>query len=265
MNKFKELLIETGVMQSSHIMLHSSFKNIRKAFPSLSIELLIKTLQEQITPSGSLIMPAFTYCFKKANNNHEIFDRINSPSKVGAVSEVFRNSPGVIRTSSPTHSFSLWGNIKNEIDKTNSPESPLGKGSVVEWLSQKENSFILLLGADFSSLTFCHYLEIITPVPWSNIFPWEYHGITNIGISNFKEQVLQEVPGCAKSFIHFQNYLEKIIMIENKTYFSLNVFFLPISFLLKEGKNYFKNNHDKLLCSKETCPACDERRHKLNL
>lgn len=263
MQSFKEFLIEAGVKQGSHLLLHSSFKNIRNAFPSITIETIINLLKEQLTPAGSLMIPAFTYCFKKSKGEHEIFDQKNSCSKVGAISEVFRNTPGVIRTSSPTHSFSLWGKVTDEITESNSPESPLGKGSVLDWLAKTNNSYILLLGCGFESLSFGHYIEIITPVMWSNISPWYYLNVLNIGISTNGEQVLSEIPGCAKGFLNFQNYLEENKIIEKKFYNSLPYFLLDVSILLKEGIIYFKYNQQKLLCDKGKCAACDVRIMKL--
>ena len=203
----KDYLLEIGLRQNHNLIVHSSLRKIRSAFPDISPTEIIRIVQEIIGESGSLIMPAFTYCFKSKEGTSEIFDRLNSPAKVGAIAEAFRTSNNVIRTSSPTHSFSLWGKITTEISSNNSPESPLGKDSVLDWLSKEEDSFVLMLGTHFDSLSFGHYLEIKAKVPWYDFFPWEYLGKEKIGVSLSGEQSLKEIPGCSKSFTKFETYL----------------------------------------------------------
>lgn len=208
---FQEHLIQLGVKEKQNIIVHSSFKRIVSAFPQISANDVIKSLKNLITPDGSIIFPAFTYCFKKLTDDFEIFNIVNSKSKVGLLSEIFRQSEDVIRTSSPTHSFSLWGSVTKFFDERNSPESPLGKGSVLEWLTKQPNSFVLMLGTDFSSLSYGHYLEVVAKIPWYDFSPWDYMNVLPIGVSTKGEHKLKEIPGCAKGFINFEKYL-----VENK-------------------------------------------------
>ncbi|MBN2356470.1 AAC(3) family N-acetyltransferase [candidate division KSB1 bacterium] len=242
------------------LMVHSAFSNIRRAFSSLTIEEMIEALQERLSPEGSLIMPAFTYCFKRRDGSHDIFDRNHSQSKVGAVTEVFRNKPGVVRTSSATHSFALWGKVTRHIPYRNSPDSPLGEGSVLAWLTQQPEAHILLLGVDFSCLSYCHYLETIAPVPWANFSPWGYMGVESIGVSTHGEQPLRQVPGCARSFVHFERYLLRKKVIRRLVFGPLGYYMLPVALLYQHGLSYFRRFPLRLLCPPRTCPACDARR-----
>ena len=85
-------LRELGISKNQNIIVHSSFKKIKSAFPKVTPGDVINTIQVLIGQEGSLIMPSFTYCFKSSIGSYEIFDRLNTPSKVGALSEVFRKS-----------------------------------------------------------------------------------------------------------------------------------------------------------------------------
>ncbi len=259
---FEEYLVKLGVRPKQCIIVHSSFSKIKSAFSAIQPCTVIDFLKKTLTNKGSIIFPTFTYCFKKSRGDYEIFDRLYSKSKVGLLSETFRLSEGVIRTSSPTHSFALWGRIKNEIDETNSPESPLGKGSVMDWLNNHANSFVLMLGTEFSALTFGHYLEIATEVPWYNYSPWDYMNVMPIGVSVNGEQKLKEIPGCAKSFVNFEKYLIDKNLIQKSTYENLSAYLISIKLLYDEGLVYFSNYYENLLCGKNTCPACDSRRKK---
>ncbi len=258
----KDFLSKLGLSKNQNIIVHSAFKKIRSAFPGATPTILINTIEEMIGTNGSLIMPAFTYCFKSTDGRHEIFDRLNSPAKVGTVADIFRQSENVIRTSSPTHSFSLWGKINSEIAVDNSPDSPLGGGSVLDWIAKQDNSFVLLLGTNFDSLSFCHYLEVKAIVPWFDTFPWDHLGKPKIGISTQGEQPLKEVPGCSKSFINFESYLLESNYIKTFCKDELYVYFIPVPLLLEVGINYFSHNYERLLCKKGTCKPCDFRRDK---
>lgn len=259
---FNDYLNIVGLKKGLNIIVHSGFSKIKNAFPDLTPEESISALKDIVTEEGSIIFPAFTYCFKKSSGEYDIFDSLNSKSKVGLLSERFRMSDGVIRTSSPTHSFALWGKIKNEIDETNSPESPLGKGSVMDWLTTHANSYVLLLGTEFSALTFSHYLEIVTKVRWYNYSPWDYMNVMPIGVSVNGEQKLKEIPGCAKSFVNFEKYLLDKNLIQKSIYENLSAYLISIKLLYDEGLIYFSNYYENLLCGKNTCPACDSRRKK---
>lgn len=260
--ELKSLLLNLGLKESSHIIVHSSFNRINSVFPQLKPIQTIDNLKEIITSSGSIVFPTFTYCFKRSAGDYEIYCSINSKSKVGFLSETFRLSDSVVRTSSPTHSFGLWGRIKNDIDAANSPESPLGKGSVLEWLSTNSNSYILMLGTDFSSLTYGHYLEIEARVPWCNYSPWDYLNILPIGVSTNGEHRLKEIPGCARSFCNFEKYLLENNLIKKYEYEGLNFYLISIKQLYDEGLKFFSEQYNKLLCPPSTCKACDSRRGK---
>jgi aminoglycoside 3-N-acetyltransferase len=253
-----------GVRPRQHLIVHSSFRKIHNEFAQITISDLIETLKTLITPSGSIVMPTFTYCFKHSSGEFTIFNQSSSPSRVGAVTEVFRHSERVVRTASPTHSFGLWGEIVHQIDRYNNPPSPLGEGSVIEWLVNRPNSYVLMLGVDFSTLTLGHYIEIKAGVPWSDYSPWGYLNVLPIGISTRNEIQLKEVPGCAKAFTNFEYYLLQKNLITKYQYGALATYFISIPLIYNAGLSYFRNNSKDLLCPVTCCPACDARRKKFS-
>jgi aminoglycoside 3-N-acetyltransferase len=256
---FEDFLKSLGITAGMHIMLHGSYRRIRETFPDITPTDVIKTLQLLVTPSGSLIMPAFTYCFRRIDGKNEIYDQKRSPSKVGAISEVFRTARGVVRTASPTHSFCLWGLVKKNINKSNAPISPLGAGSVLDWLARQERAYILLVGTDFRALSFGHYIEIKAKLPWIVYSPWEHLGINPISVSTNGEQKLIEVPGCSKSFKNFEKFLLEERQISPFSYGELHGYYISVQKLLKDGLSFFSSHPDKLLCDIGSCPDCDSR------
>lgn len=262
---FSEYLRTLGLKEGQHILVHSGLKKIISAFPESSSTKIIKSLQQIVTADGSLIFPTFTYCYKTTEGDYEIFDRENSPSKVGVLSEVFRKNENVIRTSSPTHSFALWGEAARECYETNSPASPLGEDSICDWMTRKINSFVLLLGVDFKSLSYGHYLEIAAKIPWYDFSPWEFMKVLPIGVSIHEEQKLKELPGCSAGFIHFQKYLQEKNLMQPLEFNGLISFLIPIALLYSSGVSYFKANYENILCPQGECQACDSRRQKFIL
>jgi len=213
----------------------------------------------QIGGHGSLIMPAFTYNLRRENHPDTPFDRLNSPSRVGAVSETFRNMPGVIRTSGATHSFCLWGKAAAVIGIKNAPESPLGRGSTLEWLDSQDNGYVTMVGVNFTAFSFGHYLEQLAPVPWHDFSPWKHLQVQPLGISTAGEQKLRELPGCSQSFIRFEQFLIEEGLIKPHRERSLCAYHIPVRTLLETGLLFFRNRPQDLLCEPDSCHACDER------
>ncbi|MBN1541321.1 AAC(3) family N-acetyltransferase [candidate division KSB1 bacterium] len=250
---------EIGIRPGQQILLHASFRALAKTFPGVTPSAVIEAFQKRLGCRGSLIMPTFAYCFKKREPGYPVFDRAKSPSAVGALSEAFRLSPDVIRTSSPTHSFSLWGHVKQEIPPENAPASPLGAGSVLQWLAEQSDSAVVMLGVGFRALTFGHYLETIAPVPWVDVNPWEHAGVLPIGVSIDGEQKLIQIPGCSGGFVHLQQELEKtghsFVVRE-----PMRTLYLSVSLLLQSALERIRRDPLILLCPAGYCRACDTRR-----
>lgn len=254
-------LDDLGLESGMHVMMHAGFRAVKSVFHDAAIEDLLEALRNRLSGGGSLIMPAFTYCFKKTSGTYERFDRQRSPSKVGAVSEVFRQSAGIVRTASPTHSFSLWGAVQEEIGSDNAPESPLGEGSVLDWLTQKQGSYILMLGVGFRALSYAHYIEVMTPVPWADLSPWSFLNVEKTGVSTKGEQPLKEVPGCSKGFVTFETFLTAREIIKPIYREYLRSYVIPVDLLYRQGISYFSTYPERLLCPPGTCKACDVRWH----
>ncbi|TFG96586.1 MAG: AAC(3) family N-acetyltransferase [Calditrichales bacterium] len=257
--EFSHCLSDMGIENGMHLLVHSSYRNIRKAFPGILIPQIIDALCTATGPTGSVIMPAFSYCFRKTSGETEIFDRLKTPARVGAIAQVFRTWPGAVRTSSPTHSFTLWGQAARYIPATNNPVSPLGKNSVPDWLHTRQDARIVMLGTDFNALSFGHFIEVATPVSWAHFSPWNHLGVQAIGVSVSGEIPLIELPGCSKSFVHFEDYLVKNEIISRQKHKGLGAYLIPVPLLFEHGLRYFQSYPDTLLCPQGSCAACDER------
>lgn len=168
--------------------------------------------------------------------------------------------PQIVTTCSATHSFFALGEAAQSVGQDNAPESPLGDGSLLDWLAQQAHACSFLFAVDLSALSFCHYLEVKAPVHGLWRFPWSHVGILPVGISVAGEQPLREVPGCSKSFVAFQSYLlsrKKVRRVRRGRFWA---YLLELNFLLSEGLRFFRKHAQLLFSAPGTCPAFDERR-----
>ncbi|MBF7046656.1 AAC(3) family N-acetyltransferase, partial [Campylobacter volucris] len=112
-----------------------------------------------IGKEGTLIMPTFTYSFCK----NGIYDKLNSKSEVGILTEYFRKCEGVKRTNDPIFSFAIKGSKQDLFLKDT--KSCFGENCVYDILT-KENGKIILFGMDNSGYTIVHFLEELIQVPY---------------------------------------------------------------------------------------------------
>ncbi|MCJ8331013.1 MAG: AAC(3) family N-acetyltransferase [Lentisphaeria bacterium] len=96
-------LRKLGIKAGDRIMVHSSFKKLglERGSPAT----IVQALKNVITAKGTIAMPVFTFSFSEDS----AYSYHSSPSKVGAVTEAFKKSPGVKWTHQPSHSMAAWG------------------------------------------------------------------------------------------------------------------------------------------------------------
>lgn len=161
-NDFKSSLTGLGVKRGMNLMVHSSLRRI--GFNGKGgAEMVMELLFELIGPECTLIMPTIT---GKVTREQPVFHAEYSPSDVGHLTNVFRKSPGALRSFHPVHSVAAKGpmaeffTVGHHMANTPwSPDTPYGK-----ILRDKECS-ILFLGVDLTYNSCFHALEIEARIP----------------------------------------------------------------------------------------------------
>ena len=106
----------------------------------------------------------FLELFKNAEIRLHDIDK--SRSTVGALTEFFRNQPGVKRNFQPIFSVAAWGKNKANYLKTGKDSS--GKDSIFDKLLKGKGK-IVFFGASFQSCTFLHFVEQTQGVPYRHL------------------------------------------------------------------------------------------------
>ena len=149
-------LRDLGVREGDILLVHSSIKALR--LNDLTIEALIKTIENVLGEKGTLLMPAL--CYKSVdgyiNNTFSVKD---TPSDVGALSECFRKMSGVMRSLHPTHSVCAKGRFAKELLETHYlDQTPCGINSPFRLLNEM-GGHILFLGCGLKPNTSMHGVE----------------------------------------------------------------------------------------------------------
>jgi len=121
-------LEKAGIEEGDVVLGH--FALSRFGYIEGGAEGLIETLLAILGPSGTLMMPTFTFSWI----GRPPFDPSTTPSRVGAVTDRFWRRPNVLRSLHPTHSFAAFGRhastLLSDHDHTRSPlsaDGPLGR------------------------------------------------------------------------------------------------------------------------------------------
>ncbi len=157
----KDILHKLDIQKNDTICIHSEiFKFGQFANdPKQCIEKIIDCFKEIVGEDGTILMPTFTYSYCKQKD----YDKINSASTMGVLTEVFRKQANVVRTNDPLFSFAVFGKNKDKYLKN--LHSSFGPDNVYEIL-KKEKGKIVLFGTNNFGYTFSHYLEEYHNVPY---------------------------------------------------------------------------------------------------
>ena len=164
--KIKEDLSLLGIKTGDDILVHSSFKNLGGV--EGGIETVIEALLSVVGDNGTLLFP--TLSFSTVNPeppiNNPVFDVRNTPSCVGAMSNVFMNFEGVERSLHPTHSVAALGARQKEyIQNHELDNEPVGENSPFFKLG-KLGGKVLFLGCSTKSNTSMHGVEEYAKAPY---------------------------------------------------------------------------------------------------
>jgi aminoglycoside 3-N-acetyltransferase len=172
----KEDLLALGINEGSILIMHSAMSKLGWIVGGPIT--VIKALLEILTPEGTLVMPAFSSDNTEPSDwqnppvpeewwpfirkNMPPFDPQITPTRnIGIIPEVYRNFPGVIRSSHPALSFTAWGKYREKIINDHKLTSSFGEDSPLARIYDL-NGKVLLLGVTHSNNTSLHLAEYRT-------------------------------------------------------------------------------------------------------
>ena len=154
----KDLLNGFGKIniESDTIVVHTSYKSLGGV--DGGADMIINVMQELVGKGGTVMFPAFN--FQSWTETH-YFDVLETPSKMGMITEMARLKPDAKRTPHPIYSFSVLGARADEFSRAEDVEA-YGPNSAFA-LFHKLNATIISIGLGFNnSFSMHHYIEYNT-------------------------------------------------------------------------------------------------------
>lgn len=163
LEKLKQDLSALGIRTGDVVLMHSSYKSLGGV--ENGAQEFFATFLDLLGPEGTLIVPVLSY--RTVNVAQPVFDRNNTPSCVGYLSEYFRTQvPGVVRSMHPTHSCCLYGKLAQQMAEGHElDDTPVGPHSPFARLPLF-NGKILMLGCGTACNTSMHGVEETAQPPY---------------------------------------------------------------------------------------------------
>lgn len=153
-------LSKAGIQKGDSVLVHSSMSKI--GFLEKGPITIIDALMELIGKNGNILMPSSPNAKLQLDyiKENKFFDVRSTPSKLGAITEVFRQSQNVIRSLHPTEPVCAWGRDAIFLTEGHFKSiSPYSKDSPFGRLTQI-NGKILYIGVTLANAgTSLHTLE----------------------------------------------------------------------------------------------------------
>lgn len=148
-----ETLTNLGLRRGDILFVHSSLKAVGPI--DGGAEALIEAMLEVVGAEGLLAMPAFNYTRPLPE---PYFDLVTTPARTGVLTEIFRKTPGVLRSLHPTHSVCAKGAAAEEFLKGHLNVEAVGIGSPIDKMAQADG-YVLLIGVTHLANTTIHVGE----------------------------------------------------------------------------------------------------------
>lgn len=197
-----------GLLPGETVIVHSSLRSIGWILGGPHE--VVHAFQDVIGPSGTLLMPAFS--FNLASWSMPPFDPSRTPSRVGRLAEVFRQMKGVLRSQHPTHSVAAWGARAAEFTDGHLCCEPLGVASPLD-RARLAGARIILIGVGQNRNSTIHLAESLARVPYLSV-PFDETLRHEIAFyidepgGRPRELTIHEVPGSSEGFAVLDSILQ---------------------------------------------------------
>ena len=161
-------LTNLGIGPGDIVFIHSSFKSIGKVDGGAGT--LVLAIEDAVGPDGLILMPSFNLV--EYDNRPKTWNIDTTPSTVGWLTEYFRNLDDTHRSDHYSHSVAARGKDANNFVSGYSRDGYKSNWDLEPWskpfgaqspmnLAYKKCGKLLMLGVDYTSSTYLHFVETI--------------------------------------------------------------------------------------------------------
>ena len=195
----KQDLSALGLKKGDSVLIHSSYRSMGGL--EGGIQTFVDAVMSVVGDTGTLIAP--TLSFKYVTPDNPVFDYVNTPSCVGAISEYIRCMEGSRRSIAPTHSCTCYGYKRDwYVEGHEKDHTTVGENSPFRKL-RDDGGKILMLGCGLKPNTSFHgieeafgcsfvFPEYLKPAPYTIILPDKTYEIdlyrNQIGVLGYRQR-----------------------------------------------------------------------------
>jgi len=245
-----------GLSPGDIVYVHSSLKSIGPI--EGGAETLVDSFLDVLGAKGTLGVPTHTLHFKGLIPTP--YDASNSPSHVGAFTEVVRKHPAAFRSGHATHSSSAIGHKAEWLTANHMQENPVGYDSPIHRM-YRENGKVLLLGVSQSTNTMLHLAEYLSGVPYMKVPFNAAWGPTTHFIENGEVKTAEtiEYMGCSAAFPLIEGILKRAGQIQYGKVGKANCQLMSAQTLVDQAIEIIREVPDFFLCHRDYCTCCPPR------
>lgn len=217
---------------------------------------VVRAFQEVLTPSGVLVMPSFCYDIEP------LIDLRVQPGRTGALTEIFRQMPDVVRSTHPTHSVCAWGGRAMELCAGHETTDPFGNDSPLHKLMVLKGK-VLMLGVGLVTCSMVHVCEILCGLPYLHVpmRPERRAKVPFIAPDGRRLTAhIKNFPGCDAAFGLVEHGLRRRCAVRDAMLGAKPTMLFPASELLAVVKDVLSESPVALLCTNNSCACCSRRR-----
>lgn len=173
------VLSEVGVKRSQHIMVHTSLNAL--GYICGGAQSIVEALIEAVGEDGSILMPSQSWKnldpstgvhweiskeqWPLIRENWPAYDKTITPTNtMGAVAEMFRQWPGVVRSDHPARSVAAFGKERVFLTENHDLSNIFGIGSPMSKLYDLDG-YVLLIGVGYDKCTSLHLADELATYP----------------------------------------------------------------------------------------------------
>ncbi len=165
-------LTELGLERGDVVLVHSDLRRLDKPrnlvkLPNCGADMIIDAFLETVGPDGVVVFPTFTNCFvpKEPGPAGQVYDPAETPSRVGSITNIFRQRGESVRSLQPTHPVSAIGSRAEEFCQGPEDQSTFDRrgawGKMYDW-----DGWICFFGTDHRTNTTVHVVEDWMALPY---------------------------------------------------------------------------------------------------
>ncbi|HTL30882.1 MAG TPA: AAC(3) family N-acetyltransferase [Tepidisphaeraceae bacterium] len=235
----------SGIKPGDLLLAHSSLKSFGTV--ESGADAVAEALVQSVSPGGTVFVPTFN--FSKVP-----WDRANTPSLTGAITEAFRLRPDAVRSDHSTHAVTGVGPLAQEILADHEKHHPFGEDSPL-WRLWQRNAWVLLIGCRHNSSSMIHVAEENVGVPYLKRTRTQKI-VTKDG---FREVTLRR-PNCSTSFNRIDAPLRAAGKIKDGTIGLSHLMLMRAQDIVTAASEMLRRDPAAFLCDAGTCEVCDDAR-----